>query len=33
MAIEIVAPGLGCTVQDQGRVGHYAGGIPLSGAR
>src|SRR3954467_13467279 len=32
MAIEIVAPGLGCTVQDQGRLGHYDVGIPPSGA-
>src|SRR5947199_4732304 len=32
MAIEIVAPGLGCTVQDQGRPGHYDVGIPPSGA-
>lgn len=32
MAIEVVAPGLGCTVQDQGRLGHYDVGIPPSGA-
>jgi len=32
MAIEIVAPGLGVTVQDQGRLGHYDVGIPPSGA-
>src|SRR4051794_92855 len=32
MAIEIVAPGLSCTVQDQGRLGHYDVGIPPSGA-
>ena len=32
MAIEIVAPGLGCSVQDQGRSGHYDVGIPPSGA-
>jgi biotin-dependent carboxylase-like uncharacterized protein len=32
MAIEIVAPGLGVTVQDRGRLGHYDVGIPPSGA-
>src|SRR3954471_23175876 len=32
MAIEIVAPGLGCSVQDQARSGHYDVGIPPSGA-
>jgi len=32
MALEVVAPGLACSVQDLGRPGHYAVGIPPSGA-
>lgn len=32
MAIEVVKPGLGTTVQDLGRPGYYHLGIPLSGA-
>jgi biotin-dependent carboxylase-like uncharacterized protein len=32
MAVEIVEPGLGCTLQDRGRPGYYNVGIPPSGA-
>lgn len=32
MQIDVVAPGLSTTVQDQGRVGYYDVGIPPSGA-
>ncbi|MGH2930143.1 MAG: biotin-dependent carboxyltransferase family protein, partial [Solirubrobacteraceae bacterium] len=32
MAIEIVSPGLQTTVQDEGRTGTYAAGLPPSGA-
>ncbi|HET7399122.1 MAG TPA: biotin-dependent carboxyltransferase family protein [Intrasporangium sp.] len=32
MSIEVISPGLGCSVQDRGRPGYYNVGIPPSGA-
>ena len=32
MALEVVKPGLQTTVQDEGRTGTYAAGLPPSGA-
>ena len=32
MSIEVIAPGLGCSVQDRGRPGYYNVGIPPAGA-